>query len=76
MKNIQTTAKNSNKTKIQEMLYTDNEFTSLRVSRMTLDALAQRGKFRDTFDIIIQRLLSEADQESKLQSSVSDGGSF
>jgi hypothetical protein len=43
---------------------------------MTLDALAQRGKFRDTFDIIIQRLLSEADQESKLQPSVSDGGSF
>ncbi|CAN5307078.1 hypothetical protein BH18THE2_BH18THE2_09260 [soil metagenome] len=51
-----------------------DEFTSLRVSRRTADALAARGKFRDTFDDIVQRLLAESDNGDKLQPIA--GGSF
>ena len=59
-------------TKIGELLSQDNEFTSVRVSKNTLNALAKRGKFRDTFEDIIQRMIVES--EDKLQPK--DGGSF
>jgi hypothetical protein len=42
-----------------------NEYTSVRVSKNTLEALAKRGKFRDTFEDIIQRMITEL--EDKLQ---------
>ena len=53
-------------TKIGELLSGDNEFTSVRVSKNTLGALAKRGKFGDTFENIIQRMIVET--EDKLQS--------
>ena len=37
-------------TKIGELLSGDNEFTSVRVSKSTLNELANRGAFRDTFE--------------------------
>ena len=52
-------------TKIGELLSPDNEFTSVRVSKNTLNELAKRGKFRDTFEDIIQRMIVES--EDKLQ---------
>ena len=50
-------------TKIGELLSGDNEFTSVRVSKNTLNALAKRGKFRDTFEDIIQRMITETDDK-------------
>lgn len=52
-------------TKIGELLSPDNEFTSVRVSKTTLNELAKRGKFGDTFENIIQRMI--VDSDSKLQ---------
>ena len=50
-------------TKIDELLSGDNEFTSVRVSRNTLNELAKRGKFRDTFEDIIQRMIVQSDDK-------------
>jgi hypothetical protein len=58
-------------TKIGELLSGDNEFTSVRVSKSTLNELANRGKFRDTFEDIIQRMIVESEDKLELT-----GGSF
>jgi hypothetical protein len=50
-------------TKIGEFLSGDNEVTSVRVSKNTLNELAKRGKFRDTFEDIIQRMILESDDK-------------
>jgi predicted XRE-type DNA-binding protein len=50
-------------TKISELLSQDNAFTSVRVSKTTLNELAKRGKFRDTFEDIIQRMIAESDDK-------------
>jgi hypothetical protein len=52
-------------TKIGELLSGDNAYTSVRISKNTLNNLAKRGKFRDTFEDIIQRMITET--EDKLQ---------
>ena len=45
-------------TKIGELLSQDNEYTSVRVSKNTLNELAKRGKFKDSFENIIQRMIA------------------
>jgi hypothetical protein len=49
-------------------------YSTIRLSRKTLDALSKRGRYKDTHEMIIQRLLSDAG--SKLDPSEEDGGSF
>lgn len=50
-------------TKIGELGSQDNEFTSVRVGKTTLGALAKSGKFGDTFENIIQRMIVELDDK-------------
>ena len=47
-------------TKIREQ---DTEYTSVRVSKNTLNELAKRGKFGDTFENIIQRMIENSDDK-------------
>lgn len=50
-------------TKKGELQSQDNEFTSVRVGKTTLGALAKRGKLGDTFENIIQRMIVESDDK-------------
>jgi hypothetical protein len=54
--------------------------TTIRISRKTLNELGKHAKFRDNWDTAIQRVLEKAedkdDNDSKLQPSEIDGGSF
>jgi hypothetical protein len=51
--------------------------TTIRISSKTLNELGKHAKFRDNWDTAIQRVLEKAeDNESKLQPSEIDGGSF
>lgn len=43
----------------------DHEYTTIRVTRGTFNSLSKHGKFRETFEDIIIRLLSDA--ESKFE---------
>jgi hypothetical protein len=50
-------------TKIGELLSGNNEYTSVRVSKITLNELAKRGKFGETFENIIQRMIENSDDK-------------
>ena len=50
-------------TKIGGLVSQDTEFTFVRVGKITLGALAKRGKFGNTFENIIQRMIVESDDK-------------
>lgn len=74
-------SKNLIKSKIEEVLEqpllppnNNTEFGSIRCSRATIRRIESRGRYKDTHEKILIRLLDSTD--NKLQLSSSDGGSF
>jgi hypothetical protein len=55
----------------------EEDYSTIRISKKTLDQLEKHAKFRDNWDEAVQRVLKKAeDNTSKLQPSEIDRGSF